>query len=128
MLLLPAALLLLGRTSAVPFDALEERQTSCPEIHVFGARETTAPPGYGTAGVVVNLVLNAHPGATSEAIVYPACGGQASCGNISYANSVIAGVSAVASAVNFYNQKCPNTQLVLVGYSQVSIHTSSTKF
>ena len=100
--------------------ALEPRQ-SCPAIHVFGARETTAPAGYGTAGVVVNLVLNAHPGATSEAISYPACGGQASCGSVSYANSVIQGVAAVAAAVNSFNTRCPSTQLVLVGYSQVSL-------
>ncbi|RDW89258.1 hypothetical protein BP6252_01290 [Coleophoma cylindrospora] len=105
---------------ASPLDSapsLEPRQ-SCPNIHVFGARETTAPAGYGTAGVVVNLILNAHAGSTSEAIVYPACGGQSSCGGVSYANSVIAGVAAVASAVNSYNTMCPNTQLVLVGYSQ----------
>ncbi|KIJ41431.1 carbohydrate-binding module family 1 protein [Sphaerobolus stellatus SS14] len=98
-------------------SSLETRQ-SCPNIHVFGARETTAPPGYGTAGVVVDLVLNAHPGATSEAINYPACGGQASCGDISYANSAIKGVQAVATAVNSFNTMCPQTQLVLVGYSQ----------
>ena len=91
----------------------------CSNIHVFGARETTAPAGYGTAGVVVNLVLSAYPGSTAEAINYPACGGQASCGSVSYASSVIQGVSAVASAVNSFNSKCPNTILVLVGYSQV---------
>lgn len=94
---------------------------SCPQVHVFGARETTVPPGYGTAGSVVTSIVNAYPGATSEAINYPACGGQASCGSVSYANSVIQGVSAVATAVNGFNQKCPNTLLVLVGYSQVSL-------
>jgi acetylxylan esterase len=104
--------------SVVLFREVEERQ-SCPNIHVFGARETTAAPGYGTAGVVVDLVLNAHPGATSEAIVYPACGGQSSCGDVSYASSVLQGVAAVASAVNSFNSRCPSTQLVLVGYSQV---------
>jgi acetylxylan esterase len=107
----------MGLTLASPVE-VEERQ-SCPNIHVFGARETTASPGYGTAGVVVDLVLNAHPGATSEAIVYPACGGQSSCGDVSYASSVLQGVAAVASAVNSFNSRCPSTQLVLVGYSQV---------
>ena len=91
----------------------------CPQVHIFGARETTAPPGYGTAGAVVTSIQNAFPGATAEVINYPACGGQASCGGVSYANSVIQGVAAVASQVNTFNQNCPNTVLVLVGYSQV---------
>lgn len=90
----------------------------CPQVHIFGARETTVPPGYGTSQAVVNSIISAFPGATSEAINYPACGGQASCGSVSYANSVIQGVSAVASQVNSFNQKCPSTFLVLVGYSQ----------
>lgn len=114
------SLLLLSGALASPAGQLEERQASCPDIHVFGARETTVAQGYGTAGVVVNLVLGAHSGATAEAIVYPACGGQSSCGGISYANSVQQGVQAVASAVNSFNTRCPSTQLVLVGYSQVS--------
>lgn len=119
-MLLPAAILFfLGLSAASPVELLEERQTSCPAIHIFGARETTVAQGYGTAGVVVNLVLNAYPGSTAEAIVYPACGGQSSCGGVSYANSVLQGVQAVTTAVNSFNTKCPSTQLVLVGYSQV---------
>ncbi|EJD43596.1 putative acetyl xylan esterase [Auricularia subglabra TFB-10046 SS5] len=108
------------RTSALValLGALSTYAQSCPQIHIFGARETTVPPGYGTAGQVVNSIISAFPGATSEAINYPACGGQASCGSVSYANSVIMGVQAVASAVNSFNQRCPNTLLVLVGYSQ----------
>ena len=79
----------------------------------------------GTAGVVVNLILNAYPGSTAEAINYPTCGGQSSCGGVSYANSVVAGIQAVTSAVNSFNTRCPNTQLVLVGYSQVRSLTYS---
>ncbi|KAL7946388.1 family 5 carbohydrate esterase [Trichoderma barbatum] len=112
-LLLCQALLAAGN----PVDGkVEKRQ--CPGIHVFGARETTVGPGYGSSATVVNLVIGAHPGTTSEAITYPACGGQASCGGISYANSVVAGINAVVQAVNNFHNSCPNTQLVLVGYSQ----------
>ncbi|EKD21073.1 acetylxylan esterase precursor [Drepanopeziza brunnea f. sp. 'multigermtubi' MB_m1] len=111
-----AATLFLGRALASPVD-IEERQ-SCPEIHVFGARETTVSPGLGTARVVVNLVLNAYPGSTSEAIDYPACGGQASCGGASYGESALQGTAAAAAAVNAYHTKCPNSILVVVGYSQ----------
>ena len=111
-----ASFLLLGATLASA-SALDARAT-CPQVHVFGARETTAPPGYGTAGAVVSSILSAFPGSTAEVINYPACGGQASCGSVSYANSVIQGVSAVASQVNAFNTQCPETFLVLVGYSQ----------
>jgi acetylxylan esterase len=70
--------ILMGSTAmAAP---LEKR--ACPNIHIFGARETTAPAGYGSAGTVVNLILNAHPGSTAEVINYPAAGGN------SYGSSV----------------------------------------
>ena len=122
MLFTPATLLLLGNTVAA--SRLAGRQ-NCPDVHVFGARETTVPPGMGSAGQVVNSIVGAYPGATSEAINYPACGGQASCGGVSYGDSVRQGIQAVSSAVNSFNQQCPDTQIVLVGYSQVSFTTLS---
>jgi acetylxylan esterase len=100
-----------------PVPEIHERQ-SCPGVHVFGARETTVSPGFGSSGTVVNMITQTYSGSTSEAINYPACGGQSSCGGVSYGNSVKQGVSAVVSAVNAFNKKCPNTSLVLVGYSQ----------
>jgi acetylxylan esterase len=105
-----AALFLLGANLAA---------AQCPGVHVFGARETTAPPGFGSAGPVVSSIVSAFPGTTSEVINYPACGGQASCGGASYASSVIQGVTAVANQVNAFNRQCPSSVLVLVGYSQV---------
>lgn len=112
-----AALSLAGLAAANPVD-LAERQ-SCPKVYVFGARETTAPAGYGTSAGLVNQIKSAYSGAGSEAIVYPACGGQSQCGGVSYDNSATQGTAAVVKAVTAYNQKCPDTQIVLVGYSQV---------
>lgn len=115
-----AAALCAGLAAAGPVE-LNERQ-SCPKVYIFGARETTLPQsnGYGTAGGLVNSVKSAYPGTGSEAIVYPACGGGASCGGISYDNSASQGSAAVVKAVTAYNQKCPDTQIVLIGYSQVN--------
>ncbi|KAL9051611.1 MAG: hypothetical protein Q9162_005917 [Coniocarpon cinnabarinum] len=109
--LLPAFL-----ASAAP----AEKRAACPNIHIFGARETSVSPGYGSSATVVNGLLSAYPGSTAEAISYPACGGQASCGSLSYSQSVTQGIQAAANAVNNYNRQCPQTQLVLVGYSQGS--------
>lgn len=108
---------LAGLASANPVG-LEERQ-SCPQVHIFGARETTVPQGYGTSQGLVNMVKQAYPGSTSEAIVYPACGGQAQCGGVSYDNSATQGTAAVVRAVTDFNRRCPNTKIVLIGYSQV---------
>lgn len=105
--------------SASPAE-IAERQ-SCPGVYIFGARETTAPPGYGTAGGLVNQVLAAYSGSQASAITYPACGGQASCGGASYDSSAQQGTTAVVSAVNSLNSRCPSTQIVLIGYSQVYI-------
>jgi len=115
LLLSAHSLLIIG--TPIDGESVEKRQ-SCPGVHIFGARETTVSPGFGSAGTVVNLIRNAYPGATSEAISYPACGGQSSCGGVSYGNSAAQGTTAVANAVNSYHQRCPNTQIVLVGYSQ----------
>lgn len=84
----------------------------CPAVHVFGARETTAPPGFGTASSVVESIVDAFPGATSEAIDYPAAGDD------QYAASVQAGVKAVVDQVDSFVADCPDSQVVLVGYSQ----------
>ncbi|KAI9163924.1 Acetylxylan esterase [Paramyrothecium foliicola] len=108
---LPAALL-------VAVYALTANAQSCPGVHIFGARETTVGPGYGSSGALVDRIKSSNPGATSEAITYPACGGQSSCGGVQYGDSARQGTSAVASAVNSFNQRCPNTKIVLVGYSQ----------
>jgi acetylxylan esterase len=115
-----AAALFAGLVAAGPVE-LAERQ-SCPKVYIFGARETTVPQsnGYGTAGGLVNSVKAAYSGAGSEAIVYPACGGGSACGGVSYDNSASQGTAAVVKAVTAYNQKCPSTQIVLIGYSQVS--------
>lgn len=114
-LLLAQALLATNQANG----AIVKRQ--CPGIHVFGARETTVPPGYGSSATVVNLIIAAHPGTTSEALSYPACGGQSSCGGVQYNASVVAGINAAVTAIDNFHNSCPDTQLVLVGYSQVSL-------
>ncbi|CAK7202656.1 hypothetical protein SEUCBS139899_005382 [Sporothrix eucalyptigena] len=86
----------------------------CPQLHIIAARETTAPPGFGAAQTLVDLITNAFPGATSEAIIYPAAGNS----NQNYSLSVTAGVLAVLAQVTQFAVQCPETVLVMHGYSQ----------
>lgn len=108
--------LMLSRVFAEPFSDSqlppERRADVCPKLHVFGARETTVPQGFGSSGPVVDMILAANPGATKEEIFYPATGGD------SYGSSVRAGVSAVTNQISKFSAQCPQTQIVLVGYSQ----------
>lgn len=97
--------LLAGLAQSAPSENVQARQSNCPGVHVYGARETTVSQGYGTSQGLVNMVLQAYPGSTSEAIVYPACGGQSSCGGVSYDQSAAEGTQAVVSAVTSFNQR-----------------------
>ncbi|TID22049.1 acetylxylan esterase precursor [Venturia nashicola] len=112
----PIALSLFGAVTASPAE-IEQRQ-SCPAVYTFAARETTVPQGYGSAGALVYQIKAAFPGSDSDFIVYPACGGQASCGGVSYSDSERQGTATVVKVVTAYNAKCPSTQIILVGYSQ----------
>lgn len=85
-MLFKATTLLLA-TGAIATSVLEHKD--CPDLHVFGA------------GTVVDFIVDAHPGATTESI------------------SLSASPASVANAVNAYHINCPHTQIVLVGYSQV---------
>jgi len=113
-----AFLILAAHAAITNAGPTPEKRQSCPGVHVFGARETTVSPGYGSSASVVNAIIAAYPGTTSEAISYPACGGQSSCGGVAYGDSARQGTAAVATAVNNFHSRCPDTKLVLVGYSQ----------
>lgn len=52
--------------AAGPVQNLQHRQTSCPGVHVFGARETTVSPGFGSSSTVVNKVTQAYSGYVSK--------------------------------------------------------------
>lgn len=103
--------LLAGSALASPLS--QGKRQTCPSVHIFGARETTAPPGYGEAEQLIDNIISANSGATAEAINYPASGD-----NPPYAESRSEGVSAVNSQVQSFASQCPDTKIVLVGYSQ----------
>ena len=92
----------------------QEQEQACPKIHIFAARETTTPPGFGSARTLVDLLAHAFPGATTaEAIIYPAAGGT------NYSTSVAAGIAAVLKQTAQFTARCPESVVVMHGYSQV---------
>lgn len=118
--------LLVGQALATPHSLQKRQGNDCPPIHIFGARETTAPPGFGAAAKIVDDLTKANQGATNEAINYPACGGGTDCLGVSYADSVKNGTDSVATAINDFNKRCPQTKIVMLGFSQVSDLSAST--
>jgi acetylxylan esterase len=105
------ALLLLCPVFALA--TMNHRQGRCPGIRIFGARETTAPPGFGSASTVIDLIRAANQDATAEPILYPAAPGA------QYAGSVRSGIAAIETQTQSFNQICPRSRIVMVGYSQV---------
>ncbi|KAK3943019.1 Acetylxylan esterase At 0.90 angstrom resolution [Diplogelasinospora grovesii] len=89
--------------------------TVCPEIHIFGARETTTPQGFGSSITLIDLLNNTFPGrVTAEQIFYPAAGGS----NAEYSASVTAGVQAVVQQTAAFTAMCPQSIVIMHGYSQ----------
>lgn len=86
-------------------------RASCSDVHLFLARGTTE--GYpGLLGSLTTLVTDAINGSTYENILYPATQEGST---PSYEEGIANGTAQVQS----YAQACPDSKLVLLGYSQV---------
>ncbi|OBG26746.1 cutinase family protein [Mycobacterium sp. 852002-51057_SCH5723018] len=95
--------------SAIPFASAEP----CPDVQVVFARGTDDPPGLGPTGQAFVDSLRPRIGATSldvYAVNYPATHDWTSAGE--------AGISDAGAHVVSMAHDCPNTKMVLGGYSQ----------
>jgi cutinase len=98
-----SAPLSIGPASAAP----------CPDVEVTFARATTEPPGVGVVGQEFIDSLRSQVGGKSIAVYpvnYPA--------SDDFAPSVNAGTSDASAHVQSMIANCPNTKMVLGGYSQ----------
>jgi cutinase-like protein len=85
----------------------------CPDVEVTFARATTEPPGVGVVGQEFIDALRTQVGGRSVAVYpvnYPA--------SEDFAPSASAGASDASAHVQSMAADCPNTKLVLGGYSQ----------
>jgi acetylxylan esterase len=84
--------------------------SKCAPVHLIVARGSFEPQGEGISSSLSTSIKKRIPGATSEALVYPAV--------IPYSGSMAIGSVNMKKAITNYTQVCPESRLVLIGYSQ----------
>jgi cutinase len=100
---------LLGAPSLAPLASAAD----CPDIDVTFARATSEPPGVGVVGQEFIDALRSHIGGRSVGVYpvnYPA--------TFDFVPSANAGANDANAHVESMAANCPNTKLVLGGYSQ----------
>lgn len=81
--------------------------------HIVVSRASTEAPGTGVLGSVADAIVAACPGSDIATNPYPALLDP-------YVESETAGVGNLTEIVLEYQTCCPDSQMVLLGYSQVS--------
>ncbi|KAI0112724.1 carbohydrate esterase family 5 protein [Hypoxylon sp. NC0597] len=98
--------------AATPVD-LTKRQTTCEDVHFFIARGTDEEYP-GRQGALVDAVCQGVSSCGYEDIIYPASLDPVD----GYCDSAFAGVTNGTAQITAYADNCPDSKLVLTGYSQ----------
>ncbi|EFQ25748.1 cutinase [Colletotrichum graminicola] len=112
--MIPSPVAALGFLGALQGSAnIVERQTkACATgVHIIVCRASTEKPGTGVIGDIATSIQGQIPGSDIEAVDYPAELNP-------YNPSEEAGVKAMTKLVQDYAARCPDTKMVLMGYSQ----------
>ena len=97
---------------ARPLDSIIPRQTTCATgVHIIAARGSEEDPGEGKCQSVSDLIKAAVPGSDDVAVDFPAT-------LLTYESSESSGVANMAGQIQNYTAACPNTKIMLVGFSQ----------
>jgi cutinase len=115
-----AAMALLGAPVAVPAASAEP----CPDVEVVFARGTGEPVGVGGVGQAFVDSLRSQVGGKSVgvyAVSYLASGDFSD--GMAFANTVVDGIRDESNHVETMAATCPNTRMVLGGYSQGAVVT-----
>lgn len=111
--------------AALPVTVPAARSQSCPDVDVVFARGTAEPPGVGGVGqrFVDSLRAQAFPRTVGAyGVNYPA--GSDFSGGTVFTMNVVEGVRDESNHVRGMVSSCPNTELVLGGYSQGAVVTA----
>lgn len=106
--------------AAVPPASAEP--APCPDVEVVFARGTGEPPGVGGVGQAFVDAVRAQAGGKSVNVYpvnYPASGNFAD--RMEIARTVVDGIRDEGSRMKFMAASCPDTKMVLGGYSQGAV-------
>lgn len=94
----------------------------CPDVEVVFARGTAEPPGVGGVGQAFVDALGSRVGGRSMA-VYPVNYDASSDfnGGVAFARTVVDGIRDAGAHLESTASNCPNTRMVLGGYSQGAV-------
>lgn len=84
-------------------------------VQIIAARGTSEDAGMGAMASLANDIMDKIPNSRAIGLRYPARE------RPSYSDSEETGVDHMRNYIQYFNQHCPKTKLVLLGYSQVSL-------
>ncbi|KAL8923763.1 MAG: hypothetical protein Q9208_004411 [Pyrenodesmia sp. 3 TL-2023] len=122
-------LIVLGAAASPPKSQTVFRQVNegaCSDVHIVGVRGTIELPGFGEMQKLVTKLNQTLSSMDSYAIDYPASGisigedGDADYSLPEYVASEAQGYGAPKAHLETYSVLCPDTKIVLMGYSQAS--------
>jgi hypothetical protein len=107
-----AGVLALSAIAAAPAHAVASSGSGCAQVSIITARASTEAQGEGITGQLASAIQSASNQTVSRASVsYPAS-------LFNYASSSLQGIQALTSQLTSLVNSCPNTKVVLLGYSQ----------
>ncbi|KAJ7851458.1 cutinase [Mycena leptocephala] len=102
----------LSAVAAPPSILVAGPSSGCSAVHIITARASTEAPGEGIIGSVVSAVVQGSSQTVSrESVNYPAT-------LTNYDSSESLGVTDMRNKLAAQARSCPNTKIVLMGYSQ----------
>lgn len=120
--LLGFALVSASALLSTPIGIASASAAPCPDVEVVFARGTGEPPGVGGVGQAFVDSLTAQAGGRSVGVYpidYPASGDFGD--RIEFARTVVDGIRDAGSHIQSMAANCPNTRMVLGGYSQGAV-------
>ncbi|KLJ13405.1 hypothetical protein EMPG_11657 [Blastomyces silverae] len=104
-------LLVLANPLPIPSPQGQPTTASCAAITIITARGTSEDPGEGRLTTVASDIANGHENSERIALDYPA-------ELFPYSVSLYRGIQALTGLLNTSASGCPETKIVLLGYSQ----------